>query len=104
MVADFAAENDVAPLAGCTAESLVEEAYKNRAKLNFNDFASALASRPVLVLTSNDGLGADDHAFAAALQKAGNTHVTETHFATDHAYSGQRIALATAILNWLANF
>ena len=33
-----------------------------------------------------------------ALQKAGNTHVTETHLTTDHAYSGQRIALTTAIL------
>jgi len=63
-----------------------------------------LASRPFLVITSDDGLGQDDHAFAVALQKAVNTHVTETHFATDHSYSGQRIALTTAILNWLANF
>ncbi len=104
MATSFTAENDVAPLAGCTAQSLVEEAYKNRARWNFNDFAPALGARPVLVITSDDGLGPNDHAFAVALQKAGNTHVTETHFATDHAYSGQRIALAAAVLNWLSNF
>ncbi len=104
MIAEFTADNDVAPLAGCTVESLVDEAYQHRAAWNFNDLASALASRPVLVLTANDGLGPDDHAFVVALQKAGNTHVTETHFDTDHSYSGQRIALATAVLNWLSNF
>ena len=104
LIQHFSADNDVAPLAGCTVESLVDEAYKHRSEWNFNDYASALATRPVLVLTSDDGLAPDDHAFAVALQKAGNTHVTETHFATDHSYSGQRIALATAVLNWLSNF
>jgi pimeloyl-ACP methyl ester carboxylesterase len=104
MIAEFTADNDVAPLAGCTVESLVDEAYQHRAAWNFNDLASALASRPVLVLTANDGLGPDDHAFVVALEKAGNTHVTERHFDTDHSYSGQRIALATAVLNWLSNF
>lgn len=103
MAASFTSDNDVVPLAGCTAESLVEEAYNHRTEWNFDNFAPALASRPVLVLTSDDGLGPNDHAFAVALQKAGNTHVTETHLTTDHAYSGQRIALATAILNWLAS-
>jgi len=104
LIKDFSADNDVAPLAGCTVESLVDEAYKHRSEWNFNNFAPALASRPVLVLTSNDGLGPDDHAFVVALQKAGNTRATETHFDTDHSYSGQRIALATAILNWLTQF
>ena len=103
MIDDFTADNDVAPLAGCTVESLVDEAYQHRAAWNFNNFAPALASRPFLVVTSNDGLRANDHAFVVALQKAGNKHVTETHFDTDHAYSGQRIALATAVLNWLSN-
>lgn len=28
--------------------------------------------------------------------------LTSLHLATDHSYSGQRIALATSILNWLA--
>jgi len=103
MIASFTADNDVFPLSGCTAESLVDEAYNHRAAWNFDNFAPALASRPVLVLTSNDGLAPAGHAFVVALQKTGNPHVTETHFDTDHSYSGQRIALTTAILNWLAN-
>lgn len=104
MAASFIADNNVAPLAGCTAESLVDEAYAHRTEWNFDTFAPALASRPFLVITANDGLAPADHAFVVALQKAGDTHVTETHFATDHSYSGQRIALTTAILNWLAGF
>ncbi len=104
MAESFIADNNIVPLVGCTAESLVDEAYAHRTEWNFNSFAPALASRPFLVVTSNDGLGANDHAFVVALQKAGNKHVTETHFDTDHAYSGQRIALATAVLNWLSNF
>jgi pimeloyl-ACP methyl ester carboxylesterase len=104
MAASFIADNNIVPLAGCTAESLVDEAFNHRKEWNFDNFAPALASRPVLVITSDDGLGPHDHAFALDLQKAGNTHVTETHLTTDHAYSGQRIALATAVLNWLSNF
>lgn len=104
LIAHFSADNDVAPLAGCTVESLVDEAYRHRTEWNFNSFAPALGSRPILVVTANDGLGPDDHAFVVALQKAGNSHVTETHFDTDHSYSGQRIALTTAVLNWLAQF
>lgn len=103
MAASFIADNNIAPLVGCTAESLVDEAYAHRAEWNFNSFAPALASRPVLVITSDDQLGPADHAFAVALQKAGDSHVTEAHFPTDHSYSGQRIALATAVLNWLSN-
>lgn len=104
MAASFIADNNVAPLAGCTAESLVAEAYAHRTEWNFDTFAPALASRPFLVITSDDHLGPADHAFVVALQKAGDSHVTETHFAADHPYSGQRIALTTAILNWLGSF
>ena len=41
-------------------------------------------------------------AFAAALRKAGDAHVTTQHFATDHAYSDKRIELSHAVLAWLA--
>ena len=39
---------------------------------------------------------------AAAVKKAGGTHVTEAHFATDHSYSDHRIALEATVLSWLA--
>ena len=41
-------------------------------------------------------------AFAAALRKAGDAHVTTQHFTTDHAYSDKRIELSQTVLAWLA--
>ncbi|GGH01541.1 hypothetical protein GCM10011586_16500 [Silvibacterium dinghuense] len=102
LIDQFTDDNDGAPLAGCTVEGLVEEAYEHRAEWNFNDYAPQLASRPVLVVTSDDGLAPMDGTFATALKKAGNERVTEAHFPTDHSYSDQRLALTTVVLNWLA--
>jgi uncharacterized protein len=103
LIEEFTRDNDAAPLAGCTVESLVNEAYEHRGAWNFNDFTANLASRPVMVVSSEDGLAPADQTFATALKKAGNTKVTEVHFPTDHAYSDHRIALTTAVLNWLAS-
>jgi hypothetical protein len=102
MAANFTAENNVVPLVGCTAESLVDEAYAHRAEWNFDNYAQALASRPFLIITSDDGLASAGHRFAAALEQAGDKRVTETHFPTDHSYSDHRIAVTTALLDWLA--
>jgi uncharacterized protein len=88
-------------LAGTTPEALDAEAHKNASQWNFVDYAPMLKDRPVLVLESDDGLTADDKAMADALRKAGDSRVTETYIATDHAYSGQRIALQAAVVNWL---
>ena len=102
LIEEFTRDNDATPLAGCSVDSLVNEAYEHRATWNFNDFAAALASRPVLVITSDDGLGPQDQTFATALKKGGDARVTEAHFPTDHAYSDHRLALTTVVLNWLA--
>jgi pimeloyl-ACP methyl ester carboxylesterase len=102
MKEEFTRDNDAVPLSGCTVESLVNEAYEHRGAWNFNDFVPSLTSRAALIVTSDDGLGPADQTFATALQKAGNTHVAVVHFPTDHAYSDHRIALTTAVLNWLA--
>jgi pimeloyl-ACP methyl ester carboxylesterase len=96
------AQEGLAPLAGCTPKSLAEEAVANADAWNVPNLAPKLASCPVLDLTSDDGLAPSNDAFVAALKKAGSTHVTTQHFATDHSYSDQRIVLQTSILNWLA--
>lgn len=96
------ADNDILPLAGCTAESLADEMLSHRKQWNFVDYASLFANRPLLIITSDDGLAPPAGHLAAAVRAAGDTHVTEAHFATDHAYSGQRIALEAAVLNWLS--
>jgi pimeloyl-ACP methyl ester carboxylesterase len=95
------AENGLAPLAGCTAESLAREILANRARWDFVDFTGKLAPRPVLITTSDDGLAASEGALADALRKAGDANVNLVHMATDHGYSDHRIALETAVIEWL---
>jgi pimeloyl-ACP methyl ester carboxylesterase len=94
-------KNDLAPLAGCTAETLGHEVFQSRATLNFLSFASALASRPVTIITSDDGLTPDNDKLLSALEKAGDRHAKGLHIATDHSYSDHRIALQQAVLDAL---
>lgn len=94
-------KNDLAPLMGCTAESLGQEVFRERATMNFMTFAPALASRPVLIVTSDDGLAPDNDKLFDALRKAGDNGARTLHIATDHSYSNRRIALQKAVLQSL---
>jgi len=95
-------DNDILPLARCTGESLAADMLSHRKEWNFVDYTAMFGSRPLLVITSDDGLAAPAGRLAAAVRQQPNAHVTEQHFATDHSYSDQRIALETTVLNWLA--
>jgi pimeloyl-ACP methyl ester carboxylesterase len=95
------ASEGMAPLADTTPESLANELIANAAKWNFVGLAPKLATRPILVITSDDGLTPANDAFVQALQKSGNQQVKEIHIATDHAYSDHRIALEKEILDFL---
>ena len=64
--------------------------------------AARLATRPVLVVTSDDGLAPVNDALVAAMQKAGDQEVNAVHIATDHSYSGKRIELEQTVLGGLA--
>jgi pimeloyl-ACP methyl ester carboxylesterase len=96
-------DSNLAPLAGTSALALAREIQDHRQALNFLNLAPAIAPRPVFVITASEGLAPSDHALAEALTKAGDTHVTERHWDTDHSYSGQRAELANAILQWTGN-
>jgi len=91
----------VAPLAGCTPESLAQDLIANAVPWSIPTQASGLAVRPILIVTSDDGLAPASDALAINLRALKDTHVTALHLATDHVYSDQRIALTTTILNWL---
>jgi uncharacterized protein len=93
---------DILPLAGCTGESLADDLLSHRKDYNFTDYAAGFGDRPLLILSSDDGLAGQDAQLAVVVRKQGSTHVTEQHFATDHSYSDHRIALQAAVLNWLA--
>ena len=100
LAAHLAAEG-MAPLAGCTPESLAKEVIANASAWNIPNLAPKLASRPVLVITSDDGLAPSNDTFVAALHKAGATDITTVHLTTDHSYSDQRIALEKSVLEAL---
>lgn len=88
-------------LVGATPADLLKEAVENAAKWDYLTYGDLLKSRPVLILESDDRNKSDNHAMAEALKKAGNARVTEIHIETDHTYSGHRIALQAAVLEWL---
>ncbi len=101
-VATGLASQGMAPLAGCTSEGLAREVLDNAANWSFMGKANALKGKPALIITSDDGLGPSNEAFAAGLRGAGNNRLTTLHFATDHSYSDQRRELSAAVLKWLA--
>jgi len=96
------AAEGMAPLSGCTPEGLAREVSTNRAEWRFTALAAGLGMRPVLIVTSDDGLAPTGQALADALKQAGNRQVTEKHFSTDHSYSDKRIGLEESVLAWLA--
>ena len=64
--------------------------------------APGVARLPYLALTSDDGLASDTDALVDAVRARGGTAIVSHHVATDHSWSDRRIALATAIIDWLA--
>lgn len=95
-------KNDLTPLAGTSAETLGHEVFANRTTMIFSTFTKSLATRPIFIITSDDGLTADNDKFTTELKQAGDSHVETRHYATDHSYSDHRVELASAILSFLA--
>ncbi len=95
----FMSEN-MESLADTTPDALADEAIAHVKAWDFVSYAPALAKHRLLLVTSDDGLASASDALAGAVRKLGS-QVTEVHLATDHSYSGSRIALEAAILRWL---
>jgi len=96
----LASDDNLLPLSGTSAQALAHEIYEHHLALDMDNLAPAIAPRPVFVITASEGLAPSDHAFAEALRKARDAHVTEPHWDTDHSYSGYRADLSSAILQW----
>ncbi len=99
-LADFMAQN-MESLAGVTPVQLAEETLAHAPEWDFVDYAEGLAKHRLLLVTSDDGLAADNDALGTAVRKTGGGPVTATHIATDHSYSDHRIALQAAVIDWL---
>lgn len=96
----MAAEN-AETLADTSPERMADELAANADRFSILHAAKGLARMPVLVLSADDGLAGQSDALVAAIRKEGGTRVATRHVATDHGWSDSRIALETAIIEWL---
>ena len=92
---------DLLPLSGTTASALGAEIFAHREDWDFAKLAPALGKRPVLLITADDGTGANSEALFQLLKGAGSTHSAHLEIKTDHPFSDHRIALQSAIIGWL---
>ncbi len=97
----LATDNNLVPLADTSGPALAHEEFSHRAELDWTHLAPVIAPRPVLLVTANDHSDQFATPFAAALTSAGDTHVVEQHFPTDHPYSGYRTQLAERVQTFL---
>jgi pimeloyl-ACP methyl ester carboxylesterase len=95
------ATDNMEALAGVTAEQMADELIARHAEWTFDRAAPGLASVPMLVLTSDDGLAPHADALVRQVRAEGNRHVATQHVATDHSWSDRRIALEDAVIRWL---
>jgi uncharacterized protein len=94
-------QSDMETLAGVTAQSMTADVEAHTSELSLLATAPGLAHHPLLVLSSDDGLAPGTDALVAQVRRSGGKQVMTMHANTDHAWSDHRIALESAILNWL---
>jgi hypothetical protein len=88
-------------LGDATAEGLADEAIQNGPAWDLSHVAPTLALHPLFMITSDDGLAPGDEAIAQSVEAVPGAHVSRAHFATDHSYNDQRVALEAAVVAWL---
>jgi pimeloyl-ACP methyl ester carboxylesterase len=92
---------DFLPLSGYTLHDLTAEIYDHRSSWDLVHFVPALASRPLLLLTADDGSGPGTARLAQSLRNAGDTRVQTVYTPTDHSFSDHRIYLESLVVGWL---
>lgn len=100
--AHFQAE--LGPLHGADAAALAGELRTHAHDWDLVELAPRWKGRPVFIASSDDAFRAEADAITAAARAADDAHLTSVHLVTDHAFSGQRIALAQALVSWLEGF
>jgi pimeloyl-ACP methyl ester carboxylesterase len=96
------ATENMEALSGVTAQSMAEEMTTLDQATSFAAATPGLVKKPLLVLTSDDGLADGANTLVSNIRKAGGTQVTAVHVATDHSWNTARIRLETEVLRWLA--
>ena len=99
-IAKTLAAEGMAPLAGCTPDGLAAELMAHPEWILASD-EPGLENKPVLIVTSDDGLAEPASRLSDALSAQGNGEVRYVHLASDHAYSNKRLALTQTLLGGL---
>ena len=97
-------QEELGPLRGASASGLVRELEVHQRDWDLVRLAPRWRGRPVLIVSSDDRFYDEDVAVLDAVRATDPTHLTAVHLSTDHAYSGQRVALTRALLEWLTQF
>jgi len=92
---------DLPPLAGATYESLTAEIKGGTAKFDLGRRLAGYGRRPLSIVGAERGIG-DQARRAAADAQATNPQARLTIWPTDHSFSDKRIALADALVRFLA--
>lgn len=87
-------------LAATSPTIMVDELAQDRARFDWSASAAGLAKRPLLVLSSDDGLAPMTDALTSKVRGAAGG-VTKVHVATDHSWSDRRIRLQGEVIRWL---
>lgn len=95
------AADNAETLSDTSPERMADELTASAAAFDFLTAAPGLAQRPLLVLTSNDGLASDTDPLVAAVKARAGKGVTSAHVDTDHGWSDRRIELQARIIRWL---
>ena len=85
-----------------TAQAMADEVEQRQPQFDWTSQAAGLAHRPLLILSSDDGLAPGTDALAAAVRAVAGSNVTTLHVATDLSWSDRRIRLETEVIRWLA--
>jgi len=92
---------DMPPLQGATLAGLAREAREQRSRFDLAARVLAYGKRPLAVHGAAQALGRDNLALLQAAVTAGNTRAEGGLWDTDHSFSDRRVALATALVEWL---
>jgi pimeloyl-ACP methyl ester carboxylesterase len=99
LVADMA--TDMETLATTTPEKMAGELEANQPRFDWMPRAARLASIPLLVLTSDDGLAPAADDLVKLVRQNPHAKVSAVHVATDHPWSDRRIRLESEVIRWL---
>jgi len=97
-------DGDMPPLAGTSEDALVAELEAAPRAIDLIPTAREILPRPMLILGAARAGAPTARAVAAAAQAAGARNVSLIIMPTDHPFSDHRLALADAVVRWLARF